>query len=332
MSNSGYKKFNGLRYNTTFKVNTTAKWQSVTVKRILTNPVYIGILEQGKRRKPNYKIRKVNEVPKEQWDCVADAHEPIIERTIFDTVQNLLKQDTRAVEKGGKVFPLSGVMVCGDCGGAMVRKTNTNKGVRYPYYVCREHRVDTRVCTTHLISATACENAVLVVLQMHSKTILDMERVLASADNMAYSQGNVKKLTARLEVKQEEIRRNFDLRLSLHESYRDGVLTKEDFISFKSSYDNKIKVAEDVAQQLQTEIEQLAAGEAQNYGWIDKFRQAANSQTLERKTVAELIEKVSVYEGGRIEVSFRYYNDFLKLSVGSLSHTTDCSITKTGVA
>jgi DNA invertase Pin-like site-specific DNA recombinase len=328
-----YKKFSGLRYKTTFKVNTTAKWQSVTVKRILTNPVYIGILEQGKRRKPNYKIRKVNEVPKEQWACVENAHEPIIERNIFDTGQILLIQVTRAVEKGGKVFPLSGVIVCGDCGGAMVRKTNTKKGVRYPYYVCREHRADTSVCTTHLISATECENAALFALQLHGKAILDMERLRSSADNLAYSQDSVKKLTARLEAKQEEIRRSYDLRLSLHESYRDGVLSKEDFISFKSSYDSKIKTAEDVVSQLQAEIEQLAEGEAQNHGWIDKFRKAANSQTLERKTVAELIEKVSVYEGGKIDVSFRYYDEFRKL-MREAGHppTADCSPMRPGVA
>ena len=311
-----YKKFIGLRYNTTFKVNTTAKWQSVTVKRILTNPVYIGVLEQGKQTKPNYKIRKSNAVPKEKWVRVENAHESIIEKTIFETIQELLKMDTKAVTKGGKVFPLSGVIICGDCGGGMIRKTNTKNGVRYAYYICREHRANKDYCSSHRISATACENAVLLALQIHSKSILDMEQVLSTAENMAYTQDGVKKLTARLEAKQEEIRRNNDFRLSLYESYREGVLRKNDFINFKASYDAKIKDAEDVILQLQADIEQLAASETQNHGWIDKFRQSVNLPALERKTVAELIEKVSVYEGGKIDVGFRYYNEFLKLTKG----------------
>ncbi|MCL1882393.1 MAG: recombinase family protein [Defluviitaleaceae bacterium] len=308
-----YKKFLGLRYNTTFKVNTTAKWQSVTVKRILTNPVYIGTLEQGKRTKPNYKIRKTADVPKEQWICTPNAHDAIIEKNIFDTVQELLKQDTRNVEKGGKVFPLSGIILCGDCGGAMVRKTNTKNGVRYPYYVCREHRADKTFCTTHLISATECENAVFTALQMHTKSILDTQELLSVAENMAYLQNSVVKLTARLEAKEEELRRFNDFRLSLYESYREGILPKDDFISFKASYDEKIKSAEEVILQLQSEIESQASDEAQNNGWIDKFRQHNELRTLERKTVAELVDKVLIFEGGRIEVSFRYYNEFLKL-------------------
>jgi len=95
-----YKRFIGLRYNTTFKVNSTAQWQSITVKRILTNAVYTGVLEQGKRTKPNYKVRKCAILPKEQWTCTENAYDAIIERNVFDTAQGLLKQDTRANQKG----------------------------------------------------------------------------------------------------------------------------------------------------------------------------------------------------------------------------------------
>jgi len=317
-----YKRFCGLRYNTTFKVNTTAQWQSVTVKRILTNAVYTGILEQGKRAKPNYKVRKCAELPKEQWICTENAHDAIIERNTFDTVQTLLKQDTRAVEKGGAVFPLSGVIVCGDCGAAMVRKTYTKKdGSRDPYYVCSNHRADKTACSTHTISATKCEKAVLDALRLHSLAVLDVEKALAYAEGMAYRQDGVRKLTARLEAKQDEIVKYKEYRLSLHESYSDGVITKDDFISFKGSYDVKIADAEAAALLLKDEIEKMASGEAENHGWIDKFRACSDAKALERRMVAELIEQVQIYEGNRIAVEFRYHNEFALLS--GLGNTTN---------
>ncbi|GHV33405.1 recombinase [Clostridia bacterium] len=308
-----YKRFLGLRYNTSFKVNTTAVWQSVTVKRILTNPVYIGVLEQGKRSKPNYKVRKHVWLPKEQWQRHENAHEAIIDRDIYDTVQELLKQDTRAAKSGENVFPLSGIILCGDCGGAMVRKTNTAKGVRYPYYVCGKHRADTSVCSTHIISATEVERAVLDALRLHTSAVLDVERALASAASMKYLQDGVRKLTARLEAKKDEIKKNNDFRLSLYESYREGVIQKKDFLAFKATYDEKIADAENAIALLETDIEKLAAGEAESHNWIGKFRSYADSVTLERKTVAELIDSVIVYEGGRIEVRFRFYNEFERL-------------------
>jgi hypothetical protein len=211
------------------------------------------------------------------------------------------------------VFPLSGVIVCGDCGGAMVRKTNTAKGVRYPYYVCGKHRADTSVCSTHIISATEVEKAVLDALRLHTSAVLDVERALACAESMAYLQDGVRKLTARLEAKKDEIKKNNDFRLSLYESYREGVIQKKDFIAFKAAYDEKIADAENAIALLEADIEKLAAGEAESHDWIGKFRSYSDSATLERKTVAELIAGVIVYEGGRIEVRFRFYNEFERL-------------------
>ena len=315
LSPSEYKRYTGLRYNTTFKINPTAIWQSVTVKRILTNAVYTGVLEQGKRSKPNYKVRRCVELPKEQWICKLDAHDPIVERSVFDTVQELLKRDTRAVEKGKAVFPLSGIIVCGDCGAAMVRKTYTKKSnIRDSFYVCAKHRADKAECSTHTISAYACEQAVLSALRLHTSSVLDVDKALACAENMAYRQDGVRKLTARLESKQDEISKLYGYRLSLHESYQDGIITKEDFISFKESYDTKIADAEAAALSLKEDIGKMAAGEAESHDWVNRFRAYSDAKVLERKTVAELIDRVTVFEGGRIEVTFRYYNEFNRLA------------------
>lgn len=309
-----YKRYCGQRYSTSFKVNASAKWQSKAIYRVLTNAIYIGTLEQGKRTRPNYKVRKCAEVPKEQWICRENAHDFIIDRRTFDTVQNLLKLDTRVSDRTGNVFPLSGVIICADCGAAMVRKNYKKKdGSPDPYYICGKHRADTSACSTHIISATDVETAVLNALRLHTSAVLDVEKALACAESMAYRQDGVRKLTARAEAKQDEIKKYKDYRLSLHESYRDGVISQEDFVSFKSTYDVKIIDAESAVQQLREEIEKMAAGEPENHDWINKFRACIDAETLERKTVAELIDCVKVYEDSRIEVKFRYYNEFARL-------------------
>jgi hypothetical protein len=192
-----YKRYVGSRFSTSFKLNPSAKWQAVSVTRILKNETYTGVLEQGKRISPNYKVRKRVDVPKENWVRVENAHEAIIDRETYETVQELLKQDTRASSKSETVRPLSGIIVCADCGAAMVHKTNMKAGKRYGYYVCSAHRANKAVCSTHNISTDACELGVLVALQIHTKTILDIERITDDAGRMAYSQGNVRRLTAR---------------------------------------------------------------------------------------------------------------------------------------
>jgi hypothetical protein len=313
-----YKKYCGLKFKTKFKVYVTVKWQSKAVSRILTNEVYLGVVEQGKRVTPNYKVRQRVYVPKSQWTRAENVHEPIIERDVFDTVQALLKQDTRSASRSMGVHPLSGIIVCGDCGAAMVRKVTTNSvGKKYGYYVCSKHRADKTECSTHLIPTDATENAVLQALQLHISTLLDMDRIVNCAENLPYLQDNIRKLTSRLEAKQDEIRKYSDYRLSLYESYRDGVLPQKDFLVFKSSYDDKITEAENAAQTLKEEIEALTSSAVENNDWVARFRKYTQSDTLERKIVAELISKVIVYEKDRIEVTFRYINEYERLAVAA---------------
>ena len=316
-----YKRYLGLRFTTSFKLNTSSKWQAKAVSRILSNEVYTGVLEQGKRVTPNYKVRKRVDVPKGQWIRVENAHEPIIERPLFDIVQELLKQDTRAALKNINVRPLSGIIFCVDCGSAMVHKTNTNNGKRYGYYVCSGHRANKAVCSTHIISTVACETAVLMALKTHTASILDIEKITECIEGLLYSKGRVRRLRARLEAKQEELRRNSEYRLSLYESYKGGIIPREDFISFKAGYDTKIKEAEIVIISIKGEIEKAAEDESQNHGRVSIFKEYMDAKTLSRKMVVEFLKKVSVYEKGRIEVDFRYFNEFeqMTFAIGNTS-------------
>ena len=111
-----YKNSIGLKFNTSFKKNNRGKWTAQTIFRILGNPVYIGTLEQKKYLKPNYKIKKTIIVPKDNRVIIENNHEPIIDKDVFYTVQNLMLRDTRVAHNKEKVYLLSGIAICGECG------------------------------------------------------------------------------------------------------------------------------------------------------------------------------------------------------------------------
>lgn len=90
-----YKRSLGMRFATSFKANPQAAWSANAVLRILKNPVYTGVLIQGKETTPSYKVRKRVTKPENEWAIVSDAHEAIIERRDFDSVQKALSLDTR---------------------------------------------------------------------------------------------------------------------------------------------------------------------------------------------------------------------------------------------
>lgn len=65
-------------FKTGFETGKQTQWTSVAVRRILTNPVYIGTLIQGIRTKPNYKINTVIVNDEDKWVKVENAHKPIV--------------------------------------------------------------------------------------------------------------------------------------------------------------------------------------------------------------------------------------------------------------
>lgn len=101
-----YKQAKGVNYGSGYKVHAKALWSSVTVRRILTSVVYLGIMEQGKRTTPNYKVKREIQRPQEEWMRVEGTHDPIVSKEDFNLVARLLMLDTRATPGGKTVYPL----------------------------------------------------------------------------------------------------------------------------------------------------------------------------------------------------------------------------------
>ena len=84
------KEAKGCHIKTSFKTKSKAQWTPVAVRRILTNPVYVGTLVQGIRTRPNYKIKTVIVNEQDKWAIYENAHEAIINPRQFVLVQRFL--------------------------------------------------------------------------------------------------------------------------------------------------------------------------------------------------------------------------------------------------
>lgn len=117
-----YKHSLGIRIQDNFKTHEQAEWSAMSVKRILENEVYTGTLVQGKRTTPNHKVKKLMKKPETDWVRIEKNHEAIVSEREFALVQRLLGIDTRTSPNEEKVYPLSGLVVCGDCGAMMIKR------------------------------------------------------------------------------------------------------------------------------------------------------------------------------------------------------------------
>ena len=66
-------------------------WRTTTIKRMLESRVYVGDIVSHKSGNKSFKNQKLISYPESEWIIVEDMHEPIVDRDLFNRVQQLIK-------------------------------------------------------------------------------------------------------------------------------------------------------------------------------------------------------------------------------------------------
>ena len=314
-----YKKYLGSHFESSFKVNPKAVWTAKAVTRILTNEVYTGVLVQGKQTTPNHKVKVRQEVDETDWIRVENAHESLIDRVLFDIVQNLMGRDTRTSPNETQVFPLSGLVYCGDCGHPMVRKISrytkkekADTAQTYGYFLCSE-KCGKGGCSWHRISENDLMGAVLGAVNLHIQKVLDVQEALKQIENAPSRQLMIQKYLERLSMKEEERKKAERLKIGIYEDLKDGLLDKEEYQKLKAEFDSRIAEADAAEKELKRQIAELEGSRSANAPWMSYFQQFGRLEQLTRWAAAIIINKILVYEDNRIKITFNFEADLNRI-------------------
>lgn len=331
-----YKKKCGHNYRTSFKTKTTAQWSAVAVLRILKNPVYIGVLEQGKTTTPNYKVKMRVVKEESKWARVENAHEAIITPTQFELVQLCLGMDTCRAEGNEEIYPFSGMIYCEDCQSPMVHRAATSNGKKYHYYVCSGNKRDKNSCTTHNIKCELVEEVILATVQAHINMAIDIDNAMREMETLDWERREVRKIGAQIEALEAEIEKYTTLKMSLYEDLKQALISKEEYFSFKEDYDVRIDSIKVQINRLVSQRNAVENGLTDTQGWFAQFRRYENIDKLTRNAIVNLIERVEINDQKEIHVRFRHADqfaaalDYLKMQKQRQSKRTIISIEEVG--
>ncbi|WP_029232981.1 recombinase family protein [Butyrivibrio sp. VCB2006] len=307
-----YKRLKGLNFSNPFAKNDNCPWNPSTVRFILTNRIYVGDLIQGKITTPNHKVKKHYVKPENEWTVCKDNHEPIIGKREFDLVQRLLGMDTRTSPYEEVVYPLSGLVICPDCGLGMVKKNIPVAGREYHYYLCNTNK-KTKKCSSHRIRQEKLESIVLKVIQTFIENILDIQRILKYLKDVPLQEIDIKEIEKKKELKIKELRRCKEHRNLLYEDLKDGTVSQEEYNELYESYNKRARNAEEMIRTYEHEIRDIIENRSDKFKWIDYFAEYQNIQELTRIAAIELIDKIIVHDKNKVEVVFNFDDMYQQL-------------------
>ncbi len=160
-------------------------WDNTMVCAILRNRVYTGDMVYGR-----YERRQVgggnHQKPKEEWKMVANHHEPIIERELFESVQRHKHVGKERRKK--KSHPLVGKLICDCCGHSLVYRGNR----RNPYFYCHSRYTNGRKECISQLNAMYAEEVVRYQFQQEYDRLAGTRQAEFMKEQIEWNVGKTK--------------------------------------------------------------------------------------------------------------------------------------------
>ncbi len=275
--------------------DSSPSWNHTAVQYILKNEKYIGdTLAQKTYTTDTFPFQsRINHGERDQY-YIRNSHPAIITRDVFEKAQTLLAaKRTKSVER--KRYPLTKMIVCGNCGSGFQRRVTANG---YVCWVCWKHNQQHMECCMPRIAESSIYDAFIRMvnkLREHRGAVLEPALTQLEDLQKAARNGNAKLISVRAKLATLSEQSHM-----LNSLRADGLLDDETW-QLKSNA-VALKRAE-----LQKEQYLLMRDDTLTEA-IDGLRELINTvQSIQKPlaafdadTFTEIVEKITVYSAEKI--------------------------------
>ena len=280
------------------------KWNSSTITKILSLQEYCGDILNFKTYSKSYKNKKRIDNDRENWVVFQDVHEAIIERAVYEQVQQKRGKIRKRRTNNGEHNMFSGLLVCADCGSNLHFHFNQGNP-EIKYFNCSNYKGNRGTCTsTHYVRVDFLEEVVLGEIRRLTKfaSLYEDEFVKAVIGHSQQAEQTDRKL------KEKELRtllaRDEELDGLFERIYEDNVsvkLSDDRFAKMSRRYEDEQKELSEKIKKLRSEIEKQSSRSMTTDMFIGLVRKYTRARKLTPRMLNELIEKIEVFNAEKID-------------------------------
>lgn len=282
------------------------EWRNDTIGRILKDPIYTGSLVINKFQS-DYLSKKNRKTKREDWKIIENTHDAIIDKEIFDRVQNILKDKFHKPRRKYD-YLLRDLVYCGHCGSKMQYKSrkrtkNHNKiivnGEETWYYKCRMLYKFPSICDKgHTINEKTLNKIVINSLNKKLKEI-PLEKETDKIIN-EYKKSNSKYISL---LKYQSVKQKIenDIKLLYNKKLDENITVEE----FKQKY-QELKVYESEIENKIKELEKENRNILLEEKIIEKIKEFKIAENFNNEMMKKLISKIEIFEDKKVNIIFNF--------------------------
>ena len=280
------------------------KWNSSTITKILSLQEYCGDILNFKTYSKSYKNKKRIDNDRENWVVFQDVHEAIIERAVYEQVQQKRGKIRKRRTNNGEHNMFSGLLACADCGSNLHFHFNQGNP-EIKYFNCSNYKGNRGTCTsTHYVRVDFLEEVVLGEIRRLTKfaSLYEDEFVKAVIGHSQQAEQTDRKLKEKelktLLARDEELDGLFE---RIYEDNVSGKLSDDRFAKMSRRYEDEQKELAEKIKKLRSEIEKQSSRSMTTDMFIGLVRKYTRTRKLTPRMLNELIEKIEVFNAEKID-------------------------------
>ena len=280
------------------------KWNSSTITKILSLQEYCGDILNFKTYSKSYKNKKRIDNDRENWVVFQDVHEAIIERAVYEQVQQKRGKIRKRRTNNGEHNMFSGLLVCADCGSNLHFHFNQGNP-EIKYFNCSNYKGNRGTCTsTHYVRVDFLKEVVLGEIRRLTKfaSLYEDEFVKAVIGHSQQAEQTDRKLKEKelrtLLARDEELDGLFE---RIYEDNVSGKLSDDRFAKMSRRYEDEQKELAEKIKKLRSEIEKQSSRSMTTDMFIGLVRKYTRARKLTPRMLNELIEKIEVFNAEKID-------------------------------
>ena len=280
------------------------KWNSSTITKILSLQEYCGDILNFKTYSKSYKNKKRIDNDRENWVVFQNVHEAIIERAVYEQVQQKRGKIRKRRTNNGEHNMFSGLLVCADCGSNLHFHFNQGNP-EIKYFNCSNYKGNRGTCTsTHYVRVDFLEEVVLGEIRRLTKfaSLYEDEFVKAVIGHSQQAEQTDRKLKEKelrtLLARDEELDGLFE---RIYEDNVSGKLSDDRFAKMSRRYEDEQKELAEKIKKLRSEIEKQSSRSMTTDMFIGLVRKYTRARKLTPQMLNELVEKIEVFNAEKID-------------------------------
>ena len=290
-------------------------WCADTVANILSKQEYCGDTVNFRSTTKSFKNKTKIERPQEEWKIFPNTHPAIIDREVFDLVQEL-RQHRRRPTKSGIVSWFSGLLYCADCGEKLYYSVTNNYKREQAYFFCSSFRKNSDECSAHYIREKVVMDNVLESMRRILLNVQAFEKEFARKQMECYSEDKKRELAETRRELNKAKKRIAEIDGLIQKLYEDNAIDKisdERYATLSMSYEEEQRELKTALPDMENYLETETDKTENLQRFIDKVKRITEIKELTAELVHEFIDKIVVHaprylDGKRVQLIDIYYN------------------------